>query len=241
MVVTSPGTGTGRMMSVDLDGGSGHDLGSADGGAIGDPQRDGAIVAVQGGTEVTVGRYTERNTSRVELRAWHRPSTTLAATARLLKEAGLPNGPPYMVRPTVSPDGRLVALSIDELTPNANSVTAKHAVVVTDRSGRAIASRGSFTSARPAWSRDGAQLAYLDDQGVVLLRISGGRATTSSIPVQVSGQPCLFSPAGGHLLCDDQVTHERFIVTLADGRVDRLPLAPAHLTVAWLPAPGGTG
>ncbi|MDN5789619.1 MAG: hypothetical protein L0H25_01945 [Micrococcales bacterium] len=238
---TSPGTGRGRMMSVDLDGGSRHDLGPADGAAIGDPRRDGAIVAVEGKTEVNIGRYTERNTSRVELRAWHRPSTRLAATAGLLKEAGLPSGPTYVIGPTVSPDGSLVALSIDELTPNVNSVTAKHALVVTDRSGRAIASRASFTSARPAWSRDGAQLAYLDDQGVVLLRISGARATTSSIPAQVSGQPCLFSPAGGHLLCDDRVTQERFIVTLADGRVDRLPLDPAHLAVAWLPARGGAG
>lgn len=243
--VTSPGIGTGRVMSVDLDGGSGHDLGPADGGAIGDPQRDGAIVAVQGGTEVNVGPYTERDTSRVELRAWHRPSTTLATTARLLKEAGLPGGQPYVVTPTVSPDGRLVALAVDELTADTESVTAKHALVVTDRSGRAIATRTSVRSARPAWSRDGAQLAYLDEQGLVLVRVSAGRAATSVIPARVSGGSCLFSPDGRHLLCDDRVTQERFVVSLADGgadvRVDRRPLDPAHLTLAWLPDPGGAG
>ncbi len=235
---TSPGNPSG-IVTVDLDGGSRHSLGSDAGNAAGDPTRDGAVVAVQGGTEVNLGPYTERDTSRVELRAWHRPTTTLATMAGLLKDAGLPGGSPYVVSPTVSPDGRFVALSIDELTPNPNSVTATHAIVVLDRSGRAVTTRGSFTSIAPSWSSDSAQLAYLDGQGVVLIRFTGDHAVTSSIAGQVSGGPCLFSPKSDHLLCDDRTTSQRFIVTLSNGQVDELAYDPTHLAVAWLPATGG--
>ena len=235
---TAPGD-LGGLLSVDLDGGTRHSLGGDAGGAAGDPTRNGAVVAVQGGTEVNLGPYTQRATSRVELRAWHRPTTTLATTAQLLKDAGLPGGSPYVASPTVSSDGRLVALRIDELTANANSVTAKHAVVVVDRSGRVVASRGSFVSAAPVWSGDSTRLAWLDDQGVVLVRITGDRAATSSVPGRVSGQSCLFSPTGAQLLCDDRTTGERFIVTLASEQVDQVTFDPQRLAVAWLPAPGG--
>lgn len=235
---TAPGD-LGGLLTVDLDGGSRHSLGGDAGGASGDPTRDGAVVAVQGGTEVNLGPYTERDTSRVELRAWHQRTSTLATTAQLLKEVGLPGGAPYVVSPTVSPDGRHIALSIDELTANANSVTAKHAVVVTDRSGKVVTSRTSFTAAQPAWSADSTQLAWLDDQGVVLVRLTGAHAETSSVPGQVSGGPCLFSPTGDQLLCDDGTTSERSIVTLGDAQVDQVTYDPHHLAVAWLPATGG--
>lgn len=240
LMTTPAGDVVGGVETVELDGRSRHSLGADAGGAAGDPTRDGAIVAVLGDTEVNLGPYTERNTSRVEWRWWKGHTKVLATTRQLLTDAGLPDEGPYVVQPVVSPDGRLVALSIDELTPNANSVTARHALVVMGRSGKVLTTRTSFASIQPVWNDAGTELAFLDEQGVVLVTVTGDRASTKSVPAAVHGPAaCLFSPSGDRLLCDDRTTGERSVVGLADGHVAQVPYDVKRVALAWLASVGG--
>jgi hypothetical protein len=234
VLLSAPPSTPGGVWTVDLDGGSRHSLGGDAWAAVGDPVRDGTIVAVQGGTEVNLGDYTERDTSRVELRSWQHRTTVLATTRQLLDDANLPSDRPYTVWPVVSPDGRFVALAVDELTANPNSVTAKHALVVTDRTGKTLMTRTSFTGIHPVWSAGSSELAYVDDQGVVLLDVAAGRVSSRSVSAQALGVTCLFSPAGDYLLCDDPQSGDRGIVRLADGRVDQVHYDSTQLAIAWL-------
>ncbi|MDN5794182.1 MAG: hypothetical protein L0H79_00345 [Intrasporangium sp.] len=232
------GTGASSMLggieTVDLDGGSAHKLGGDAGGVAGDPSRDGAVVAVQGGTEVNLGPYTERDTSRVELRWWKDQHQVLATTADLVRATELPKGKPYAVWPLVAPDGQHIVLTVDGLVPNTSAASARHALVIIDRSGTIAATRTSYTSIEPVWTHDSRQVAYLDDGGVTLLQLTGSQVKARTITAQVLGTSCLFSPAGDHLLCDDVQTGDRSIIRLSDDHVDQAHHDPKRVAVAWL-------
>lgn len=238
VVLTSTGPGqVGDLESVDADGGTPHDLGAEAGGAAADPTRDGAVVAVQGGTEVNLGPYVQRDTSRVELRWWkarHR-SAVLATTAELARAAGLPAGQPYAVSPLFSPDGRYVALSLERLVAGGSPAgSAGQALVVTDRSGKVLGSSISYTSIQPVWSHDSRQVAYPSDGGLTLLTVKGKTVETRTISAQVLGTACLFSPGDDYLLCDDPQSGDRSIVRLADGHVDQVHHDQKGVAIVWL-------
>jgi hypothetical protein len=240
VVLTSTGPGdVGGLESVGPDGGSPHDLGANAGGAAADPTRDGAVVAVEGGTEVNLGPYTQRNTSRVELRWWQGRdrSSVLATTADLVHAAGLPPDQPYAVSPLFSPDGQHLALSLERLVAGGSPAgSAGQALVVTDRSGKVLGSSISYTSLQPVWSHDSKQVAYPTDGGLTLLPVHGTKAEVRTISAQVLGVACLFSAADDYLLCEDPQSGDRSIVRLADGQVDQVHHDPAHRVIAWLSA-----
>lgn len=240
LIATPAGPVEGAIESVDLDGGSRHSLGADAGGAAGDPTRDGAVVAVQGSTEVNLGPYTERDTSRIELRWWQGHHDVLATTTALVKAAGLPTGKPYAVWPVVAPDGQHIALTVDGLVPNSSTASARHALVIVDRAGTVVTTRTSYAFVLPVWSPDSKQVAYPDGSGITRLIIFGSKVAASSVTVPGVGSSCLFSPTGDDLLCDDRQTGDRTIIGLSDGHVDQVHHDPQHVALAWVSSvPGG--
>lgn len=240
VLITTGGTEIGAVETVDPGGGSPHDLGTDAGAAAGDPTRDGAAVAVQGNTDVNLGQYTQRNTSRVELRWWKGHRTVLATTAALVRAARLKQNVPYAVWPVIAPDGRHVALTLDALEATPNPASAGHALVVTDLSGRVISSQSSYTSIQPLWSPNSRQVAYTGGDGVTLLTLTGNHAATRTLAAQVADRACLFSPAGDYLLCDDLLSGDRTVIGLPGGHLDQVHHDPTHIALAWRPTPALT-
>lgn len=244
LVLMTLGGGHADVRTVDLHGHQSRGLGGGAADAVGDPARDGALVMVAGKSEVDMGSYSAMPTIRLELRTpGHRE--VLATVADLAREIGLPSLGPYQVSARFSPDGRFVAVSLDQLgrgTSAGNgqvtlSQSAEHGMVVLRRNGDRVLSMRPKGVAWPVWSHNGRRLAVIDSGGgVTVIDVSRPRSDPRSIAVRggsLSG--CLWSPGDDRLVCDDHRADKRFILDVANARVlGPLPLRSKNrYALAW--------
>ncbi len=235
VVQITVGGGHADVRIADIMGGRVHSLGGGAADAVGDPVREGALVMVAGKAEVSMGDYAAMPSTSLELRTpGHR--TPLATTAGLARQIGLPTHVPYQVGARFSPDGQLVAVTLDQLRPGSS---AAHGLVVLSRGGTEAYDLQSQGAVWASWSHDGSRLAIIGSgrRTVTVVDMSHPRAVTHDIAVHDGSlSECRWSPQDDYLACDDYQAGKRFILDVAKATaVGPLRLNPKdRYAMAWL-------
>lgn len=190
---------------------------------------------VAGHKLVNLGAYGELPTMQLELRIPGH-SSLFETTAGLAVEAGLPRTVPYRVTAQFSPDGTMVAVSLDQLRPGSG---ATHGLIVVRSDGSRVVAVRLRASVGASWCYHGHRLPFGGvGAGVIDMKDVPRRSTGRTIGIRdgsLSG--CLWSPRGDYLACDDYQAGKRFIVNVAKAKaLGPLPLRlRGRYALAWQP------